>query len=252
MELSVVSIILIVPLFFVVAFLYSSVGHGGASGYLAVLSFFAASSLEMSTTALLLNIIVAGIASVTFMRAHHFSSKLAFPFIISSIPMAFLGGMLNISRTLYGLLLAFVLALAAIRLAIEFDSTRGNEQEISSPQIPVALFAGAVIGLLSGIVGVGGGIFLSPLIMLMRWGTAKQTAAVSAVFIVVNSIAGILGRSLNHSLAVGNLLPFLLVTIIGGYIGSRFGAQRFSNLVLRRLLAIVLVIAAAKLFLIAK
>ena len=248
MELSFASTLLITLLFFIVALLYSSVGHGGASGYLAVLSFFVVSTAEMSTTALILNLVVAGTASVAFLRAKHFSMRLTLPFILTSIPTAFLGGWINVSHRVYGILLAMVLLLAASRLMMKLETVERAAEDYPPPRQSIALPVGGLIGLVSGIVGVGGGIFLSPLIMLMGWANAKRTAATSAVFILINSLAGLGGRAVHGSLGGVDLVTFMLAAFVGGILGSRLGALRFSNLLLRRLLAVVLLIAAVKLF----
>jgi len=229
----------------VVAALYSSVGHGGASGYLAVMSFVLMDPSLMSTTALILNVLVAGIGAVQFNRAGHFSWKLAWPFVLLSIPFAFAGGLLKISALIYFLLLSAVLLFAAYRL-IRGAVATGDEPSVP-PTAPIALSAGGGIGLLSGIVGVGGGIFLSPLMILMKWAATKQTAAISAFFIVVNSIAGLGGRFVRGGLEVGNIWPFALAAAAGGLIGSYFGAGKFTSRALRQLLGIVLLIAALKL-----
>ncbi len=249
MEIPLLATVLIMVLFFVVAFLYSSVGHGGASGYLAVLSFFAFRPPEMASTALILNLIVAGTASVSFMRRKHFSWDLAWPFIITSVPASFLGGMVRISQASYTMLLAIVLLIAAGRLVLNLRVSDSGEGPVRLPPRWLSMMLGAGIGLLSGVVGVGGGIFLSPLVMLLGWANAKQTAAISALFILVNSLAGLAGRALGSTLAVGSLLPFILAAFAGGFLGSHFGAAKYSNLALRRLLALVLVIASVKLVL---
>ncbi|MBI5215446.1 MAG: sulfite exporter TauE/SafE family protein [Ignavibacteriae bacterium] len=245
MELTFSTTLIVCSVFFIVAALYSSVGHGGASGYLAILSMFAVAHKEMSTTALMLNIVVASIAFVFYLRAGHFSWKLTLPFFLSSIPLAFLGGMLDVSAKSYTILLALALLFASYRLIIHVEAKEKTSQTI--PSLSVALLAGAIIGLVSGIVGVGGGIFLSPLILLMGWATAKQTSATAALFIVVNSVAGLLGRQVEGNFVVGNFLPFLLAAILGGVIGSQLGATKFSSLWLRRILGVVLIIAALKL-----
>ncbi len=233
-------------LIFFVAILYSSVGHGGASGYLAVLSFFAVSPEKMSTTALMLNVLVAGLATWSYYRAKHLSMKLAWPFILASIPAAFVGGTIRISEKTYFLLLALVLVFAAFRLA--FSSRAGGDQAAEKSVNPrISLPVGAGIGVLSGIVGVGGGIFLSPIMLLMKWASVKQTAAVSALFIVVNSLAGLGGRVLRGSFDMSTSIPIVVAAFAGGLIGSYFGASKFSGFVLRRILGIVLVIAAFKL-----
>ena len=235
-------------LFFAVAFLYSSVGHGGASGYLAVLSFFTLAPTLMSTTALILNILVSGIALGTFLRAKHLEIKLTWPFIVSSIPAAFLGGTLQVSAYDYQFLLAAVLLVAGLRFLFE-SRPLGEESELKSPSLLVSLPVGASIGLVSGVVGVGGGIFLSPLILMMRWSDAKRTAATSAAFILSNSLAGLSGRVTEGSFAVGSLLPLLIVAFVGGLLGSHFGAVRYSQGTIRKLLGGVLLIASIKLFL---
>ncbi|MEX2088279.1 MAG: sulfite exporter TauE/SafE family protein [Bacteroidota bacterium] len=240
------SVLLIALLILVVAALYSSVGHGGASGYLAVLSFFALTPAVMSSTALVLNVLVAGIGTISFIRAGHFSFRRSWPFTVLSVPAAFFGGFMKVTDDIFFLLLAGVLLVAAYRLAVGRQSG-SPDADIRSPSPAVALPLGAGIGLLSGVVGVGGGIFLSPMAMLFRWATAKQTAALSAFFIVVNSVAGLGGRMARGGIALEGLAPLILAAFLGGLIGSYFGANKFSSLLLRRLLALVLLTAAVKL-----
>ncbi|MEX1275930.1 MAG: sulfite exporter TauE/SafE family protein [Bacteroidota bacterium] len=240
------SVLLIALLILVVAALYSSVGHGGASGYLAVLSFFALTPAVMSSTALVLNVLVAGIGTISFIRAGHFSFRRSWPFTVLSVPAAFFGGFMKVTDDIFFLLLAGVLLAAAYRLAVGRQSG-SPDKDIRSPSPAVALPLGAGIGFLSGVVGVGGGIFLSPMAMLFHWATAKQTAALSAFFIVVNSLAGLAGRMARGGIALEGLAPLVLAAFLGGLIGSYFGANKFSSLVLRRLLALVLLCAAVKL-----
>ncbi len=244
---------LIALLVFVVAFLYASVGHGGASGYLAVLSFFGFSRPEMVSTALILNILVAGLSFYAYFRSRHFSWALTWPFMLASIPAAFVGGLMKIPPHAYSLLLALTLLFAAIRLSWSpgkpTEDTLGQDALSQGRKVPftASLPAGAGIGLLSGMVGVGGGIFLSPLMLLMRWADVRKTSATAALFIVVNAISGLLGRFVSHNLVVGNLLPLLAAAAVGGWLGAYLGATRFSSLTLRRLLAFVLLLAAFKL-----
>ena len=241
-------LLLLLPLILIVAFLYSSVGHGGASGYLAVMALVltALAPRELSTTALLLNLVVAGVASLAYWRAGHFLPRLLLPFIVTSIPAAFLGGRLHIPATTYGFLLAGALVFAAVRLALPTPTSSGTTRTVP---FGMALLIGAGIGLLSGIVGVGGGIFLSPLLVLFRWADPKQTAATSAPFIWINSLSGFLGRLAAGTLATGPVLLLVAPAFVGGFLGSWLGASRFSGLVIRRLLASVLAIAALKLVL---
>jgi hypothetical protein len=203
----------------------------------------------MSSSALCLNLLVSGVAFWVFLRASYFSWELTWPFIVTSVPLAFFGGFFKVSSTFYSLLLACVLLVAACRL--NFDSSESREK-FKRPPLKAALPIGGAIGILSGIVGVGGGIFLSPLLLIFRWASPKQTAATSAYFIMANSLAGLLGRMARHALQFS---PFLIVMVImaflGGMIGSRLGANHFSGKWLRRILAGSLVIASIKLVLVA-
>ncbi|MBI4003716.1 MAG: sulfite exporter TauE/SafE family protein [Candidatus Omnitrophica bacterium] len=235
----------LIPVFFVIALLYASVGHGGASGYLAALSFVAVRPDEMATTALTLNLMVATVAFISFKRAGHFDGRFAWPFIAASVPAAFLGGVVPVPLHLYTMLLAVALGVAAIRLAVTLHGR--NEDAGVKPNLALALPVGGGIGWLSGAVGVGGGIFLSPVLLLCRWAGPKQTAAASAAFILVNSAAGLGGRAVRVGLEYATLWPLLAAALIGGLVGARLGANHFSGTVLKRLLAVVLVVAAVKL-----
>jgi len=248
MELTFPLTVLLCGLFFLVAFLYSSVGHGGASGYLAVMSFFAMAPAEMASTALILNILVAGIALVMYIRAGFLSLRLSLPFLIASIPFAFLGGMIHVGVKAYSALLAVALFAAAFRLLVRMEEMRDPTPD-SQPKLSVALPVGGVIGFISGVVGVGGGIFLSPLMLLLRWADVKKTAAASALFIVANSIAGIIGRVTQGNFSAKASIPFLVAAVLGGLLGGRSGAMKFSPLTLRGLLAVALLVAAVKLLL---
>jgi uncharacterized membrane protein YfcA len=243
--MSVGTLVLISILICIVAALYSSVGHGGASGYLAVLSFFAFAPATMSSTALVLNILVAGIALHSYARAGHLSLKLSWPFILLSVPAAFVGGVLPVSDRTYFLILGGVLLIAAVRLVMNTLQPQ-VETEQKRVSLAVSLPIGAGIGLLSGVVGVGGGIFLSPIMILMRWADAKRTSATSALFIVVNSLAGLAGRFAKGGVQAEDVLPLILAAFVGGLVGSYYGANKFSGLMLRRVLSVVLVVAAVK------
>src|SRR5688572_1249064 len=181
---------LIIPAIFIVAILYSSVGHGGASGYLAVMAFLAVAPEVTRPTALVLNLFVASIGTVQFYRAGHFSWRIFLPFAAASIPMALIGGMIQLPTIVYKVVLAIVLCAAAARLAIKLK----NDDQIKDPPIALCLLIGAIIGLLSGLIGVGGGIFLTPVLLLMRWAETRVAAGVSVLFILVNSAAGLIGQ----------------------------------------------------------
>jgi uncharacterized protein len=229
----------------VVAFLYASVGHGGASGYLALMSVFAFPETFMKPTALVLNILVSGISFYFYYKEKKFSWNLFYPFAITSVPFSFLGGYLSVSGYYYKIILATVLIFAVMRLL----GFLGKEKtKIKSLNIYAALLVGAIIGFLSGLIGIGGGIVLSPVIILMGWGTMKQTAAVSALFILVNSISGISGFILKGGVFPESSLPLIGIVFAGGFLGAYYGSKKFNNLVLKNVLAVVLGIAIYKLY----
>ena len=238
--------ILIILALFVVAVLYSSVGHGGASGYLAVMAFAAVSPAVTRPTALILNVFVASIAFVQFYREKHFDWKIFLPFAVTSVPLAYLGGMIELPTNIYKVVLGVVLILAAIRLAINLKTT----SEPHAPKIWLALIIGAVLGFLSGLVGVGGGIFLTPILLLMNWTETKKAAGISALFILVNSISGLAGNYAQLQKLSSGVFIWIIVAVIGGIIGSTLGSKHFNSLILRRVLAIVLLFAGVKLILV--
>lgn len=249
MEQETLKIVTLAVSFFVVAVLYSSVGHGGASGYLLILSFLNFSPMQMSSTALVLNLLVAGSATYVFYRNGYLSFKFTAPFIAASIPTAFMGGMLKVSTKIYSLLLGITLLLVALRLVFEIHLPQ-VVQSGKKPHLLVILPAGIFIGLFSGIIGIGGGIILSPLILLMNWADIKQTSATAALFILVNSLAGLGGRLIQPDVGMMipfELLPYIGVAFAGGLIGSHLGANIFSTARLKWILGVVLLGASTKL-----
>ncbi len=239
-------LVLLLALVFLVALAYSSVGHGGASGYLAVLSFFGLAPAAMAPSALLLNLLVAGLSFTSYLRARHFVFRLLWPFLLTSVPFAFLGGLVGVSPQVYMLLLAAVLLFAAFRLLVVVPAQQ-EEYFVKPPSLAVALPVGAAIGFLSGIVGVGGGIFLSPLLILLHWADAKRTAAVSAAFIWINSLAGLYGQLSRKHVDWSGLLWLVAAAFAGGLVGSWLGSRRFRGLWLCRILGVVLLLATVKL-----
>ncbi len=237
--------LLVIFAIFLVAVLYSSVGHGGASGYLAVMAFLAVAPEVTRPTALVLNLFVASIGTVQFYRAGYFSWRIFVPFAIASIPMALVGGMIHLPTDIYRIVLGAVLCLAAVRLAFRLK----NDDEVTEPPIVACLLIGAVIGLLSGLVGVGGGIFLTPILLLMRWAETRVAAGVSVLFILVNSAAGLVGpfRRGELSSLPADVWLWVGAAVIGGIVGSTLGSKKFNSITLRRVLAVVLLFAGVKL-----
>ncbi len=241
-------IILLSILIFAAGLLYSSVGHAGASGYLAAMALFGLAPDVMKPAALVLNILVAFIATVQFIRAGWFSWKIFWPFALSSIPFAFIGGALSLPGSVYRQIVGIILWFAAYRL---FQYRHLAVTDASRP-VPVlwAVLIGAGIGILAGAVGVGGGIFLSPVLLFMGWAGTKQTAGVSAVFILVNSTAGIAGHLTGVRFLPDEIYYWAFAAVLGGMIGSFLGSRRFVSATLYRLLAVVIFIAGAKFILV--
>ncbi|WP_109322340.1 sulfite exporter TauE/SafE family protein [Aquirufa nivalisilvae] len=229
----------------IIAFLYSSVGHGGASGYLAVMAMMGVAPAIMKPSALVMNLAVSLFSFIGFYRAGHFKFILFWPFAIASVPLAYLGGTMTLSDSIYKKILAICILISIFRLIFQIR----QEQEETKPISTLAgLASGGAIGLISGMIGIGGGIVLTPLMLLMRWATLKQTAAVSALFIFVNSLSGLYGQLQKGGIQVtDNFQWSVAATIIGGLLGSYYGSQKFNVPTLRYLLAIGLVIASAKL-----
>lgn len=229
----------------VVGFLYASVGHAGASGYIAIMSLFSLDPSFIKPTALLLNIVVASITAWQFYRAGFFSWSLFWPFALLAIPFAFLGGSINLPAHSFKMLVGCVLLFSAYRFLLYPQS----DTAISPPKRGVAMMLGAGLGLLSGLTGTGGGIFLTPLLLFKRWATTKAAAATSALFILLNSTAGLAGywSSTQHIPSIGLYMVFAAVA--GGTMGSYLGSRRFNHIVIKRLLSVVLLIAGVKLIL---
>lgn len=235
--------LLILP---VVAFMYAAVGHGGASGYLALMALFSFAPDTMKPTALLLNLFVAAISFVHYAKSGYFNKKLFLSFAIASIPLAFVGGLIDVDASIYKKVLAILLIFAILKMLNVF----GKESDtIKDVKVWQGLSIGGIIGFFSGLIGIGGGIILSPVILLMKWGKMKEAAAVSALFIWVNSAAA-MGGQLSIGVKI-DAQAFLLVAIavIGGFLGGYLGSKKFNNQGLRYMLAFVLLIACVKLFL---
>lgn len=231
-------------LLFVVAFLYASVGHGGASGYLALMALFSMAPAVMKPTALMLNLFVSLTAFIQYYRAGHFSWRIFWPLALASVPLAYLGGLVSIEASFYKKILGLLLLLPVVR----FLFFRHQDNVPLQPEKPLAAAGiGAGIGWLSGLIGIGGGIILSPVLLLLKWTNQKQTAAISALFIFVNSLAGLLGQWQKGINFTPEMTYYVAIAFTGGLAGAYIGAIRLPQHAIRYALALVLAVASFKL-----
>ena len=237
------TILLLISLL-VIAFIFSSVGHGGASGYLAMMAIFGVAPAFMKSSALVLNVFVSAIAFVQFYSQGHFKWKLFVAVALFSVPAAYLGAMIPLSDVVYKKVLGVVLLFPIIRLLGLFGGLDGGSKPF---QWPYAVSIGAGIGLLSGMIGIGGGIILSPIILMLGWTNQKEAASISAPFIFVNSIAGIIALVGKPGSFSPMVFPWVFVGVIGGLMGSYLGSKLYSNATMNKVLGVVLLIASLKL-----
>lgn len=230
----------------VAAFLYAAVGHGGASAYIAAMALAGVAPAEMRPIALILNVLVSSLATYKFWRAGHFRRELFWPFAAVSVPFAYLGGAITLPGTAYKVLVGLVLLYAGWQLW--WSARHGDEARPPRPlPLPLAMAIGAVLGVLSGLTGVGGGIFLSPLLLLFGWAGTKQTSAVAAPFILVNSLAALAAGFVRNPTPPPDYAWWLMAAVLaGGWAGAEYGSRRFANPLIRQVLAVVLGIAGAK------
>ncbi|PLX14931.1 MAG: hypothetical protein C0598_00260 [Marinilabiliales bacterium] len=241
-----IDIIFLIALF-TVAFIYSAVGHGGASGYLALMALFGISTIFMRASALTLNLFVSAVSFYAFYRAGHFKIKILIPFIIGSVPLEFLGARIHINPQMFKYILGVFLIFAVARMIF---SPKEKEKAVISFNFIIAIIIGAFLGFFSGLIGIGGGIILSPVLLLLGWTNVKETAAISAIFIFVNSASGLLGLFSSGIQLSPNLLIWVLVAFTGGLVGAYVGSSKMSFQKLKYLLAFVLFMASIKLLLV--
>lgn len=230
---------------FIVAFMYSSVGHGGASGYLAHMALFGVSTVFMKASALSLNLFVSAISFLAYQRAGFFKVKILLPLILGSIPMAFLGARTNIDASLYKTILAVFLLFAVARMVYQ---PQAKDKTFIPVNFIISVIIGALLGFFSGMIGIGGGIILSPVLLLLGWTNVKETAAISAIFIFLNSAAGIIGLYTTGINISPNIIYWIIIAILGGLLGAWLGSKKLSHIKLNYLLAFVLLLASFKLF----
>ena len=219
-------------------------GHGGASGYLALMALFSITPEVMKPTALLLNLFVSLTSFIQFYRGKHFRWRIFFPFAITSVPMAYVGGLINVTDDIYKKILGILLLIPIVRFLF-FANIK--VEELKKPNIYLSLFIGAAIGFLSGLIGIGGGIILSPILLLLKWTDMKQTAAISALFIFVNSLAGLAGQIRKGIEFSPDMYAYVAVAFVGGLCGAYAGSLKFKQNILQYLLAVVLIVASYKL-----
>lgn len=236
-----ISIPLLGIIFAMVAFFYASVGLGGGSSYTALLAIFGAGVTTIPMVSLTLNVLVTTVGSIIFLSQGHARLRLIAPFLISSVPMAYLGGMLNLPKLLFYLVLLLSLVFAAMRIYFPKETKPLNLGY--KGKFYLALGSGAVLGLVAGIVGIGGGVYLVPLILILGLGTAKEAAACGAFFIWVNSVAGLVARLHYNSIDLAPYIPLIIGAVAGGLLGSIFGAGRFEPRTMQKILGSILVVA---------
>lgn len=238
----------IILLFFIVAILYSSVGFGGGSSYLAVLALTSLAFIHIRAIALLCNIVVVSGGTFIYMKNNLFNWKKIIPLVLMSVPLSFLGGYLKISQTFFFILLGLTLLLAAILMwTSKFISKKGNDSNFKN-SITKDVSYGGFIGFISGMVGIGGGVFLAPLLHLTKWDTPKRIAATSSFFILVNSIAGLGGQYLNPEFSIEPTITIILMftVFVGGQIGSRLSANFISPLTIKKGTALLIAFIGIK------
>ena len=242
METLTVSPYIIAVIFLAVAFIYSSVGLGGGSSYTALLAIFGFNALAIPMISLLLNLLVTTVGSFNFIRNRHARLRLILPFLITSIPMAYLGGSLELSRKFFYWLLLVSLVLVVIRI-YGWSNTAFNLNLSKKNAIILSLGAGTILGLLSGIVGIGGGIYLVPIIIMLGLGTEKEAAACGAIFIWLNSLSGIISRYQYNAIDLKQYIPIIAAVLVGGAVGSAMGSTRLSPRVMEKILGLVILVA---------
>jgi uncharacterized membrane protein YfcA len=234
------NLIILVISFFFIAMVYSSVGFGGGSSYLALLAVMSVPFETIRPTALLCNIIVVTGGTIIFLKEGKVDLKKFWPFLVLSIPMAFLGGYWKLSQSTFFIILGFSLVVAAILLWVQ----PAKSQKVRSESVVLNSIVGGGVGFLSGLVGIGGGIFLSPILHLINWDEAKKISALASLFILVNSISGLIGQmSRASSIDWSFILPLLIAVLLGGQIGSRLGSKKFNPIYIKRITAILIFVA---------
>ena len=246
LEFSYSQVIILVPLTFIVAFAYATVGLGGGTGYLAIMSLVGVTPTLMTPTALLLNIVVTGAALLRYGLAHRIRWRIFLPFLLFALPASFAGGLIKSSERTFHAILA--MALFAVSISM-FYSARG-EEKVKEPKTStlwgVGVVTGAAIGFISGFLGIGGGVFLGPLVLLLHWAGAKEVAAMNSLLILTVSTTALIAQGVSKGISLYFSLPLAIAVLIGGILGAHVGETRLSPLTLRRIFALIILIAGVK------
>ncbi len=242
METLALSPYILPAIFLVVAFIYSSVGLGGGSTYTALMAIFGMGALAIPVISLSLNVVVTSVGSFNFIRNKHARFRLIFPFLLSSIPLAYVGGSLDVPKTLFYWILLLSLTFVALRIYF-WRSTSINLDLSRAGKVTLSLASGALLGLVAGVVGIGGGIYLVPLIIILRLGTEKEAAACGAIFIWLNSSSGLISRLQYNAIDIGDCAPLIVAVLIGGALGSYLGSSWFTPKTMERSLGVVILVA---------
>lgn len=232
-------------LLFLGAMLYTSVGHAGSSIYIAIMAFFGLETSTIKPTALVLNILVSSFTSIRFIKAKLVDTSLLAPLLVGAIPLAFIGGSIDLPSALYKSIIGILLLISGLTFLLRKNA--GEQKAVRHPHAAVAALIGAAIGFTAGITGTGGGIFLSPIVLFLSWTSVKKTSGTAAVFILCNSISGLLGHLSSVKAVPGEVFVYAIVVLGGAVIGTQFGISRLSNNGVKRALGIVLLIAGSKL-----
>ena len=242
MDELVISPYLLASLFFVVAFAYASVGLGGGSSYAALMAIFGVSHLAIPTITLMLNVVVTSAASINYIKHRHLRLGLILPFLVTSIPFAYLGGSFALPAEIFYWILLITLSLVAVRI-YAFDSVSLRITPGRPAQIAISLFAGSLLGFIAGSVGIGGGVYLVPLIIILGLGTEKEAAACGATFVLLNSVSGLIARVPQHGIDGLEIMPLLVAVLLGGLGGSYAGSARFSHRTMDKILGVIVLVA---------